>query len=256
MIWMSTPAAAQSGGFDAHGFRFASATGDLRAPLEFVRPGSLSAPGGSIGLLGEYASRPLVFELDGERTIPLKNVVAVNLVGGFAPIDRVQVDVGLPVYLTATRPQDVVGPVAGDVRASLLVEAVRPSDAGGFGLGVNASIEAPTGAPAWYLGTFGTAGSIALTSTLEVEHTTFSWTAGARLAPNTALADRPAPTRGGDTVEASASLAQLATDTVGVGVEAHLSFPIDGDVRAGIGVPATSLASVRWQVAPPVTVVG
>jgi hypothetical protein len=246
MIWWTPAFAADLKGFDAHGFTFASAEGDLRAPTQFVRPGDVDGPSWALGAVAEYASRPLLFEADGVRTVALEDLVAVDLAGSFAPVDRLRIDVSAPVFLTSAAEGVAAGPTLGDLRVSALFAGLRPEDSGGFGLGLVAALDAPTGDPQRYLGTTGPAGLLAISSTVEVDRYTFSWMAGGRLAPNTRPQDRPAPTRGGDTIEAAGALSALVADRVGVGIEARASIPVDPLVRAAIGLPATALLTARY----------
>jgi outer membrane protein OmpA-like peptidoglycan-associated protein len=244
---LSTCALAQEGGFDAHGFRFVSPDADPRDPFEFVRPGETEPLQWSLGAVAEYASRPLRFELeDGSEVTPLQNLVAVNVAGSFVPIDRVRLDLAMPAYLTTSDDAGTDGPAPGDLRTSLLIVGLEPSQAGGFGLGLVASLDAPTGTPDRWLGTVGPAGAVAMTSTVEIEDYTFSWMGGARFAPNSDPDARPTPTRGGDAVEAAASLGMIVSEGLGLGVEGRVSFPVEEAVRTAIGIPATAVATFRY----------
>jgi outer membrane protein OmpA-like peptidoglycan-associated protein len=244
---LSLCALAQEGGFDAHGFRFVSPDADPRDPLEFVRLGETEPLQWSLGAVAEYASRPLFFELeDGSQVSPLQNLVAVNLAGSFVHIDRLRIDLSLPAYLTTSDDAGTEGPAPGDLRTSLLIVGLEPSQAGGFGLGLVAAMDTPTGAPDRWLGTVGPAGSVAMTSTMEIEDYTFSWMGGGRFAPNSDPEARPVPTRGGDSVEAAASVGVMASKKLGVGVEGKVSFPVEDAIRTAIGIPATAVASFRY----------
>lgn len=245
VLWTLQAALAQETGFDAHGFRLATGDGDLRDPVQFVRPGDVASLDLSFGGVVEYASRPLVFESEGERTVALKNVVALDLAAGFAPVDRVRLDLSMPVFLSSTGPLGSEGPTPGDLRASLLVAALQPSDTGGFGLGPVVAVDVPTGDPERWLGTTGPAALLALASTLEVGTVTFSWLAGGRLAPGSTPEQRPIRTLGGDTLEGAASLGTVLGDAIGLGVEAQVGVPLDPVVRTAIGIPASALASMR-----------
>jgi outer membrane protein OmpA-like peptidoglycan-associated protein len=246
-LLLTTCALAQEGGFDAHGFRFLSPDADPRDPLEFVRPGETEPLQWSLGAMAEYASRPLRFELeDGTEVTPLQNLVAVNVAGSFVPIDRVRIDLSMPAYLTTSDDAGTDGPAPGDLRTSLLLVGLEPSQASGFGLGLVASLDAPTGTPDRWLGTVGPAGAVGMTSTVEIEDYTFSWMGGGRFAPNSDPDARPTPTRGGDAVEAAASLGMIVSKGLGMGVEGRVSFPVEEAVRTAIGIPATAVATFRY----------
>lgn len=248
MWWLALARAdAQESGFDAHGFHLATADGDPRAPVRFVRPSDVDGPTWSIGAVGEWAYRPLVFEVDGVRAPQVENLVATDVTGGFIPVDRARVDLMLPVYLVSMHPDGTAGPAVGDLRSSLLLTAVRPEDAHGFGLGVQGALDAPIGDPGRYLGDTGPAGLVALAWTVEVDRFTASASTGARFAPNTHPNERPAPTRGGDTAELGGAVGFLALEELGVGIEGQVALPIDPQVRSAIGVPAEALVSARYR---------
>lgn len=239
-------AAAADGGFDAHGFRLAAGDADPRAPMMFVRPANIEPFQWSLGGVVEYASRPLVFDQDGVRTVALQDLVAFDLAGGFAPIDRVRIDLAMPVYLSSADATTRGGPVPGDLHSSLLIAVLEPDDSGGFGIGLTGALDAPTGTPERWLGTDGPAASFGLATTLELGPIAFSWTAGGRIAPNTDPNQRPAVTRGGDSVEAGVALAGDPGNGLGLGIEAGVSYPLDAAVRTAIGIPAVAVASVRY----------
>jgi hypothetical protein len=239
----------QGGGFDAHGFRLATGDADLRAPVQFVRASDVRALQWSLGMAVEYASRPLVFERDGGREIPLRDLVAANLAGGFAPVDRFRVDLAVPVVLSSVGPGGVrSGPTAGDLRASTLLALLSPDQRDGVGLGLLAALDVPTGEPARWLGSVAPAGTVALSATVEGERLALSWLAGGRVAPNTPPDERPQRTQGGDTAEGAIAGSVRVTGGLGIGVEAQASVPVDPVVRAAIGVPATAMGSVRYRL--------
>lgn len=249
MIWSVVFSAAlaqdPAGGFDAHGLRFASPSGDLRGPVQFSRPGDVRQLDWAAAVLAEYASRPLVFRLDGVDSVALEQLWVANVGASFAPLDRVRVDVAVPFFLSSSDGQTRGGPTTGDVRASLLLAAITPGDDGGFGLGLSAAADLPTGDPSRYLGTPGIAGQVGLTSTIEAGQVSFSALLGARLAPNTRPEERPAVSKGGDTFEGAAHLGVVVGGSSSLGLEAQLSVAIDPVVRAATGVPVTVLAYTR-----------
>jgi hypothetical protein len=242
-----TGAEASTYGFDAHGFRYVTADPDPRSPLRFYRPSDIPALGWSVGAVGEYASRPLLFESeDGTRFPASSNLAAVNVAAGFSPVAGLRFDVAAPVVLTNTfgaAPTGTAyatasgGPTLGDLRVSAVGAPLRPGG-NGVGAGLVAALDLPTGDPERWVGTRGPAGLVAALGTLEADDLTVSAQLGARLAPNTRAEDRPAPTLGGDTFEAAGGLGYLVTDGFGVGLEATASVPLDAAVRAALSVPA------------------
>ncbi|MCA9494624.1 MAG: hypothetical protein KC621_32070 [Myxococcales bacterium] len=244
----------QSYGFDGHGFRLADTDADPRDPMQIYRPGASTPLSFSLGGLVEYANRPVVFEdAAGVRTSALSNVAALNLAGGFVPVGPLRIDVSMPVYL-ASSSVDYLGTSSsgagvGDLRASAVGTVIAPGDDGGFGLGLLAALDLPTGDASRYLGTDGPAGLAGVVGTYEQDALTASWQVDARFAPNTTADVRPAPTRGGDTVDGAVALSYLVDEALGVGVEAHVAFPIDPVVQAAIGIPAEAMVTGRYRTA-------
>jgi outer membrane protein OmpA-like peptidoglycan-associated protein len=243
-----SPASAQDdAGFDAHGFRFASSDADPRAPIGFVRPGAEDGLAGSVAAAFEYATRPLVFETDdGTETVALEDLIAGDIAAGFVPVSPLRLGLELPVFVASSGSDETHPAALGDLRATALLAFVQPDSDGGVGFGVHGALDLPTGDPGTYRGTDGVAGSMGLAATVEAGALTVSGTAGARFAPNTTDADRPAPTKGGDTFEGALSIGGMAGSNVGIGVEGRLSVAFDPAVRTAIGIPAEALASLRY----------
>jgi len=250
LLALVSPAAAQdddSGGFDAHGFRFASSDADARAPLGFERPGAEDGMAGSVAAAFEYATRPLVFETDdGTETVALEDLIAADIAAGFVPVSPLRLGLQLPVFVASSGADTTHPATIGDLRATALLAFVQPDDDGGVGFGIHGALDVPTGDPETYRGTDGVAGLMDLVATIEAGALTVSGTAGARFAPNTTDDERPAPTKGGDTFEGALSVNGMAGDHVGIGVEGRVSVAWDSAVRTGIGVPAEALASLRY----------
>lgn len=246
-------------GFDAHGFRFVTADPDPRAPLRFWRPGDDPDLGWSVGGVAEYASRPLLFEAeDGTRFVASSNLAVLNLAAGFSPVSALRIDVSAPVVLTnqyggAPDPFGAAyattggGPTLDDLRVSTLFAPLRPVAGRTFGAGLVAALDLPTGSPERWLGTRGPAALLAVVGTAEADRLTASAQLGARLAPNTDPAARPAPTVGGDTVELQGGVSYLVDPAIGVGLELSAAVPFDAQVRAALSVPAEATLTGRWQ---------
>jgi len=234
-----------AGGFDAHGFRLLSFDADPRDPVRLQRPGDLEAGSWYVGVMGEYANRPLVFQPGDELEVVLSDVVAANIAGGVVAAERVRFDVSAPVFLASTGTAGAQGAGIGDVRVSSLVSVLQPSDFDGFGLGAVAALDVPTGDPDDFLGSTGVAGLLAAAATVEAGSLTATAQAGGRLAPNTDPEQRPAVTEGGDTIEAGGAVGWLFTDVTGVSAEARVSVPVDPSVTEAIGIPAEATVSAR-----------
>ena len=258
---LTAPAAAQTttttavpdpldeGGFDAHGFRLVSFDADPRDPLRLQRVGDLEAGSWYAGVLGEYANRPLVFQPGDTLEVALSDLAAANVTGGVVAAEQVRFDLSLPVYLASNGASGSQGAGLGDVRVSSLVALLQPGDANGLGLGAVAALDVPTGDPGDYLGSTGVAGLLAAALTVEQDQLTLSAQAGGRLAPNSDPDVRPAPTEGGDTIEAAGAVGYLLSQNTGLTLEAQVSVPLDPSVQAAIGVPAEATLSTRHVLA-------
>ncbi len=235
------------GGFDAHGFRLVSFDADPRDPLRLQRPGAMESGSWYAGGLGEFANQPLVFQTAdaASPSAALSNVVAANLAAGVVAADQVRFDLSVPFYLASNGPAGSQGASLGDVRLSSLVAVMQPDATGRYGLGFVAALDVPTGRPEDFLGDTGVAGLLAVVNTVEAEAITVTTQLGARLAPNSDPDVRPAPTEGGDTLEAGAAIGYLIDDMTGFTVEADVGLPFDPSVRKAIGVGAETTLSVR-----------
>lgn len=253
MLWLvlaALPAAAQQGGFDAHGFRFASADADLRDPLTFLRPGDQFALDTSFGIVGEYAMRPLVFEpYPDQREVWLENLVAVNVAAGIAVAAPVRLGLELPVVITSASPAAGIAaqPASlGDIRASGMVTFVQPRNGDHFGLAVEAHVGFPTGAPDQFFGEGGLSSGAALLATVEGRVVTASWRIGARFNPGNPPSATQVRTKGGDMLEGAFALGVLATRSFSFGVEGNTAWALDPSVRTAIGVPGEGMLTARY----------
>ena len=241
---------AQDGGFDAHGFRLASADADLRDPLTFVRPGDQRTLDTSFGLVGEYAARPLRFEpRPGEPEVFLRDLVAVNVAAGFVPWSPIRIGLELPVFLSSASPAagvDAQPTALGDLRATGMVVLAQPRGTKGIGVGLVGHVSAPTGDPALWLGEGDVAGGGAVVGTIESPRVSTSWRLGARFTPNNPPGASGVRTRGGDVLEGAFSLNLLTSDSFSLGAETHVAFAIDPVVRQAIGVPAEAMLTGRY----------
>lgn len=232
-------------GFDAHGFRLAALDADPRDPLVVQRAGAFDAQSWFAGGVFEYAAQPLVFaDVDGVTTTELDDLVAANLSAGYAPADRLRLDLAMPLFFDGRGAEGSVGAGLGDIRASGMLQLVQPQR-GGLGTAIVANLDLPTGRPEAWLGQAGLAGGVNLAVTYELERLTVGGVVGSQLRPNTPLDERPAPTKGGDAFVWGASVGYLVDDRTGINAEVHGDVAVDDDVRTAVGVPAELLLSVR-----------
>lgn len=234
-------------GLDAHGFHLAAHDADLRDPLVVQRPGAFQAQSWFAGGVLEYAAQPLVFAVPDGTITELDNIVAANLSAGYAPVDRLRLDLAVPLFLYGEGVDGALGAGLGDVRATGMVQLVRPDDqsSGGLGTAIVGNLDLPTGRPEAWLGQTTLAGGLTLAVTWEQERLTVSGMAGSQLRPNTKIEERPAPTKGGDAFTWGGSVGYLVSDSAGLTAEVHGEVAVDDDVRSAIGVPAEVVLSMR-----------
>jgi outer membrane protein OmpA-like peptidoglycan-associated protein len=152
---MANTASAQDGGaveLDAQNFRpavgpysiFSVETADT---LDHLQPTG--------GLLLNYASEPLVLEPeDGTETSIIDQQLAMHVYAGIGLIDRVQLDLEMPVYFVndgAFGEQQVEGSRLGDLSFRPKVMILSSKD-GPVGLGAQVDLTLPTGDPEAFVG--------------------------------------------------------------------------------------------------------
>ncbi|MFK7930627.1 MAG: OmpA family protein [Myxococcota bacterium] len=162
MIWLALSlfSSAQNDGFDARGRIVAASDIDLRDPIVAWRPEAQRPGSVAIQALLEYADDPLViYTLDQEsqrRDVLLDNVFGANLMGHYAPHERIAITATVPVWFTSRGVDGPQGVGAGDLRLSVPIGLAMPDEySGGFGLSVVPFIDAPTGTRTAFLGNNG-----------------------------------------------------------------------------------------------------
>ena len=260
-VWLALlgTALAQDDALDAHGFRLGAFDGDVRDPVQAMRPGRMTLGEWYAGGALEFAKAPLVYvvpDANGDifsRDVVLDNVLAANLAGGYTLHERVRVDVGLPVYFTSTgRLGDVgsdvgsQGAALGDLRIGALIAILSPDVVetlvgGGFGLGVVPYVTMPTGAQRKFLGDQSLTGGISVVATEEVGKLTFTGDLGLSFRPSLDLENL----NGSDRLELGAAVGYLLAEDTGANLELRLGSPLKKAGRPGTGAPAEGLVSVR-----------
>lgn len=130
--------------------------GAVTDPVVVMHPARPLREDGTVALLFEVASRPLVLAVDdaGEASEldVLRGLVGATLLGSAGLGERVEVGVAMPFWL-GTQGAGGTGAAVGDLRVQAPVAIVRPG-VGGAGLGVTVVpwVDAPTGNAARYLG--------------------------------------------------------------------------------------------------------
>lgn len=255
LVLLASPAAfaqdtSAEGGFDAHGFHLVAHDGDPRDPLTVHRPGPFSQGDFFLQALTEYAEEPLVRVIQGAEadsgaeSVALDNLFAVNINAGVAPHDLVRIDVTAPVYLFSVGVNGAQPQALGDLRGTLMVQALRPAHVvggGGPGLALVAHVDAPTGAPELFLGNRGVAGGGAVAATYELGLFTASADVGAQFNPAVDIGN----ITGTDAFDMGLAAGVLANETTGFTLEGRLAPPMQKNLIAGTGMPGEAILSFR-----------
>ncbi len=167
---------AQDEGFDGHGFALAPQDGDPRSPLVVQRVSAFRAGDAFVTGLAEYAR----VDASSGGAVVLRDLVAMNLSVGAAPTNRWRVDLRAPVFGWASGAGQPSTPALGDIRLTSTWAIARPGESG-VGLGVVGHLDAPTGAPARFLGQPGWAGGGRLALSVTGGPVTLSTDAGVHL---------------------------------------------------------------------------
>jgi OmpA-OmpF porin, OOP family len=242
-------------GLDAHGFHLAAHDGDVRDPLSIQRPGAFDQGDWFASGLAEYAYAPLVYEIASDRGAEARpivdNLTTLNVAVGVALHERLRLDLLAPFYALSTGADGgILGPATGDLRATMMVMALRPTsatDAGGFGLGFHGHIDAPTGSPARQLGLGGLGGGGGVAATYEWEPATLTADVGVQVEPEVDLGLGTSR----DALVAGLAVGWRVSETVGMTLEANSATPLVYTRGQGYGTlpPIETIASLRY-VAP------
>jgi outer membrane protein OmpA-like peptidoglycan-associated protein len=239
------------GGVDAHGFIPAAYDGDPRDPLTVERAGRFKQGEWFASGILEYADSPLRFTYDTKGGPVTEDVVdqlvALNLSGGAAVIDRLRLNISAPVYFTSTSWGTQEGPAIGDIRTSAMVAIIRPDNywnGGGLGLAVVPYLDIPSGDEARFLGQSGVSGGGKVAATYEISRLTLSADLGALFQPDVSVAN----INGSDALTAGVAAGVLVTDQVGVNLEAHFTPPFSQSSEPGTNAPGEAIATVRGRL--------
>jgi hypothetical protein len=145
------------GGIDARGAHLAASDGDLKDPIYAWRAERQRAGSGGVGGLFEYAHAPLVRYVPNgdafDREVLLDHLLGFNLMGGWAPHERVAVTAVMPLWFTSVGADGPQGLGLGDVRLAAPIGLVLPDERdGGIGLSLIPILDLPSGSSAQFLG--------------------------------------------------------------------------------------------------------
>jgi OOP family OmpA-OmpF porin len=250
-VWLAwVGVASAQDGFDARGFHLAALEPDVRDPLSVPRvsgvaQGDLFASG-----LIEFANAPLVYrvvdplgaELSQERV--LDDLFALNASVGYAPIDRVRVDLALPLVLASRGRDGAQGVGLADARLSATLIAMQ--DEGPVDLGLVPFVDLPLGARAEFLGQGGLAGGGRLAGSGEAGPLTVSGALGASWAPALDLDNL----RSTDRFTTGVAVGYALRPDLGLTVETELGSPFQAASVGGTGATGELIVSGRKVTAP------
>lgn len=214
---------------DVHGFVPAYLDADARDLLTVRRAGAMTGGTGSFGAVIDYGNQPLVARRDGETRALIEHLGALNLVGGFAPHQRIRFDATVPVYTYTGETIDGIarnGTGIGDARISAMVSLVAPDADGGLGVALVPHLDIPSGQFDTYLGRRRFAGGGVVSATYELGAFTMSGEAGIQI--ETRATDRNIDNR--DAVRFGAGAGALLTPELGFNVEVSGRFAIGEQV--------------------------
>ncbi len=252
-------AGAAPGGIDAHAFWPAALDGDPRDPLAVQRPQAFSQGDLFAGVLGEFASDPLVQVLatapgePGQQAAALDNLMVLNPSIGVALHERARLDLALPVAVSSTHQKGPAalassnGAALGDLRVSAMAVPVRPSGVvggGGVGIGLVGSVSLPTGASSLFLGSGGVGGGGEVALTAELGPGTLGASVGGCFDP--VIEGLPGAT-GGGRATFGVSAGVLTSEQAGLGLEVVGRPALRSASIGGAGMPVELLASGRYR---------
>ncbi len=235
-------------GFNAWGFTTGAQDGDLRDPVTFNRPGQVnSLEWYAAGILG-YAKAPLYLVEDTEgdivRTAALDNVLGLDLAAGVAPVDRVRLDLSVPVFVASGGQFGRGGPAFGDLTAAAMVVPYTFGTDDEGGVGIRPWIALPTGASARYLGSRAVRGGADASVTGAFGPWTVTGSGGVAFNGSIDAFN----IAGSDTIVLGGSVGRLIGDQTGVTLEGHLRVPLADQSQPFRESPGEALLSVRHRL--------
>jgi len=232
-----------AGGTDAHNFFPAPFDGDPRDPLRVHRVGGWSGVQGFAGGILEYAEKPMAYCIDeacSEELDVLDNVFAMNISGGYAPIDRLRIFVGAPVYFDSESDVTPGGGGFGDIRLGGQVAFI--TEDGPIQAGVVPWLDIPTGDADRFLGNNGLAGGAAVAGSAEAGAFTFSGDVGMQFDPASA-----SNTDGANSVLVGLAAGVTPADGWGITAETRLEPSFIENPVPGTGSPSEMLYHARYK---------
>lgn len=241
-----TPALAQDGGANGHGFGMTAQDGDIRDPLTVERPGSMTAGDAYGTALFEYSSGTM----DMVRRDPSGNPIGsasyldrlfgVNLGAGLTVHKMLRLDLRMPVFFSARgyNANDPAGqPIGGGLgtmRAAAMFAPLTPGEDGGIGIGIIPWLDLPTATAVKNMGYGGFGGGTKAAVTVEAGLLTIGGDVGVGFRPSLEGFEN---LTGGPQLMAGIGAGLALTDNLGINLEANFN-PMLGAKPDLAGVPA------------------
>lgn len=253
----ATPALAQDGGINGHGFGLTAQDGDVRDPLTIERPGRMTAGDFYVSGLFELNSGTMQQVLrdgngdvaDNGRYVYLSNMFGVNLTAGVTAHEMVRFDVRMPVFFSARgyNANDPDGqPIGGGVgspRLAMMFSPVAPTEEGGFGFGIVPWLDLP-GSGAKNMGYNGIGGGMKAAATVEAGLLTVGGDLGIAFRPSILDENGESPygnLGGSDQLVGGLGVGLAFNDNLGLNLEANFAPALAGQAikdNAPEGTPA------------------
>lgn len=245
-VWLAS-SGARAQQVDARGFTLAAWDADARDPMLVQRPGAFDARSAFVGGLFGYAKAPVVaVPAGGDPVSVLDNVFSLDLSAGFAPHDRVRLDLMVPTYgFTgfALNGESNSGLGVADARLAVMVVLLRPRPGEGFGLGLVPHVDLPTGRLHAWFGRERFAGGGTLAATWENGPLTLTADAGVQFETTTDIGSN---VTSADALTGGFAAGLKIDDGLGVNAEIHGQLPFAGPTVGATDAPFEAVVALRY----------
>jgi len=208
----------------------------------------------SIGAIIDYARQPLVLEIssgdgsDPTRVPIIDHLLALDLSVSIAAHDYLRFSVAAPFFgFSVDQDGELLGPTIGDVRLSAVGLIIRPehiTTGGGFGLGLEAHGDLPTGNEERFVARGGFGGGGGVIATYEASWFTASASVGVQFDPDSV----PAPNwTGDDALETGVGFGFGVSQASAFHIEGRRSTAFTASAVKGSSSPAELIASYRYR---------
>jgi len=246
-VWMLAIMSAVAQDVDAHGFVLAAYDADARDPIRVQRPGDFEGGSAFAGALFEYGRAPLVAidPRNSERIPLIDNLFSLDISAGFAPHERVRIDVTAPLYGFTGVGFDrstTSGFGVGDTRVTVMGVLLRGESTGGLGLALVPHVDIPTGVFDSYLGRNALAGGGVLAATWESGALTLTGNGGYQVQRSIDLGNL----NSSDAILMGAAVGYMLDEELGLNAEVAGSLPTVSTGVGTTGSPFEVLGTLRY----------